>query len=212
MGQGSCVEHPVIDHDPRMCEDCATRYGCVLAPETERTAYWQAILDRSRTRNPSWAEGIPTSPPDRCAHGYHATEGECPTCDVDRDGFLPSGARVVTVTVSEPYTLIAGSWDGMRPVGRRRTYVATVDGVRIEQTSKDQIQRIIRRKVQDSARARIVFVAETDVADLAEHRMHTSTPGASCAPSCPHHVPAPAVDPTVRARVGSRQTRLALGE
>lgn len=93
---------------------------------------------------------------DRCMHGYHITEAECPTCDVDRDGYLPSGARVVKVAVSDPYTVIAGGWAGMRPVGRRRTYVATVDGVRIEQTSKTEIQRIIRRKVP--GRVTIVFV------------------------------------------------------
>jgi hypothetical protein len=23
---------------------------------------------------------------ERCPHGYHATEGHCPTCDLDRDG------------------------------------------------------------------------------------------------------------------------------
>lgn len=75
--------------------------------------------------------------------------------------YQTTGVAVVTitVTVSEPYTAIAGGWTGMRPVGRRRTYTATVNGTRIEQTSKPEIQRIIRRKLYPQ-RVEIIFVNE----------------------------------------------------
>jgi hypothetical protein len=60
----------------------------------------------------------------------------------------------ITVHVSEPYTVIAGSWTGMRPVGRRRDYAADVLGRHIVQTSKDEIQRRIRQLIYRDETAR----------------------------------------------------------
>ena len=53
----------------------------------------------------------------------------------------------VTVTVSEPYTAIAGGWTGMRPVGVKRTYRANVLGKDYVNTSKATIQSVIRAAV-----------------------------------------------------------------
>jgi hypothetical protein len=53
----------------------------------------------------------------------------------------------VAVTMSEPYTVIAGGWTGMRPVGRRRDYRAEVDGTTFCCTSKAEIQRAIRARL-----------------------------------------------------------------
>jgi predicted RNase H-like nuclease len=53
----------------------------------------------------------------------------------------------VTVTVSQPATKIAGGWTGLRPVGRVRTYRANVAGVDYTNTSKTEIQRVIRAAV-----------------------------------------------------------------
>jgi hypothetical protein len=78
------------------------------------------------------------------------------TTDMAGEVCEPTDAMTVTVTVSAPYTVIAGGWTGMRPVGRRRTYTAEVDGVKIEQTSKPEIQRIIRRKCYPQ-RVQIIF-------------------------------------------------------
>ncbi len=50
----------------------------------------------------------------------------------------------VTITVSEPYTLIAGGYTGMRPVSRLRDYSANVLGTDFKHTSKSAITRAIR--------------------------------------------------------------------
>ena len=59
----------------------------------------------------------------------------------------------VTVTVSQPYTAIAGGRSGLRPVGRKRTYAANVAGVDYRNTSKAEIVRVIRAAI---------YRAETD--------------------------------------------------
>jgi hypothetical protein len=53
----------------------------------------------------------------------------------------------VTIRVSKPYTIIAGGWTGLRPVGRRRDYTADVLGRHYHQTSKDEIKRVIRAAI-----------------------------------------------------------------
>ena len=53
----------------------------------------------------------------------------------------------VTITVSQPYTAIAGGRSGMRPVGRKRDYTANVAGVDYRNTSKGEIQRVIRAAI-----------------------------------------------------------------
>ena len=61
----------------------------------------------------------------------------------------------VTITVSEPYTKIAGSASGMRPTGRRRTYRANVLGRDYVNENKSEIQSVIRaaiRREEDAAR------------------------------------------------------------
>jgi hypothetical protein len=67
----------------------------------------------------------------------------------------------VTITASEPYVLVAGGWTGMRPVGLRRTYRATVNGTHYENTSKSAIQRVIRQKNYPTP-IRFVFRNGTD--------------------------------------------------
>ena len=63
----------------------------------------------------------------------------------------------VEVTVSQPYTLIAGGWTGMRPVGRRRDYSAVVAGVTYKNTSKDGISQAIRAAVYRDTGGRVHF-------------------------------------------------------
>lgn len=64
----------------------------------------------------------------------------------------------VTITVSAPYVAIAGGWSGLQPVGCKRDYTATVDGTDIKNTSKSEIQRVIRTKLYRSGyRGRISF-------------------------------------------------------
>jgi hypothetical protein len=55
--------------------------------------------------------------------------------------------KVVKVEVSEPCVKIAGGWTGLRPVGRRRTYRAEIDGVAIVQESKSEVQRLARQRL-----------------------------------------------------------------
>lgn len=69
----------------------------------------------------------------------------------------------VTVHVSKPYVKIAGGWAGMRPVGLRRDYRAEVFGHHLHNTSKAEIQRVIRKYVHrftGSPRVQIEFVEE----------------------------------------------------
>lgn len=63
----------------------------------------------------------------------------------------------VTITVSQPYTAIAGGRSGLRPVGRKRTYTANVAGVDYRNTSKAEIVRVIRAAI---------YRAETDAGFL----------------------------------------------
>lgn len=53
----------------------------------------------------------------------------------------------VTITVSEPYTAVAGGWTSQRPVGQRRDYRANVLGRDFHNTSKAEIQRVIRQAI-----------------------------------------------------------------
>ena len=55
--------------------------------------------------------------------------------------------RAIEIKMSKPYVKISGGWTGMRPVGRRRTYTAIIDGVTVENESKSEIQSVIRRKL-----------------------------------------------------------------
>lgn len=78
---------------------------------------------------------------------------------------MTGSARVVTVMVSAPYTLIAGGWTGMRPVGRRRTYSAVIDGRRFENTCKATLQSVIQSRLRrdgHEGRIRFEFVDEPD--------------------------------------------------
>ena len=76
----------------------------------------------------------------------------------ENGGEVVTDPIVITVLVSDPYTLIAGGWTGLRPVGMRRDYRATVNGDAIHNTSKVGIQRVIRAKLYRSGvRGRIVF-------------------------------------------------------
>lgn len=51
----------------------------------------------------------------------------------------------VIVKVSEPYTLIAGGYTSLRPVGQRRDYTAIVDGKEFKNTNKATICTLIRQ-------------------------------------------------------------------
>ena len=68
----------------------------------------------------------------------------------------------VEISVSAPYVLIGGGWTGMRPLGQRRDYTATVLGHDIKTTSKDEIQRVIRALVyrETGGRARFTFTSQ----------------------------------------------------
>jgi hypothetical protein len=64
----------------------------------------------------------------------------------------------VTVTVSEPYVMVGGGWTGMRPRGLRRDYKATVFGVEIQNTSKTEIERVIRQRIyRETGSHRVTF-------------------------------------------------------
>jgi hypothetical protein len=65
----------------------------------------------------------------------------------------------VEIRVSKPYVVIAGGWTGMRPVGRRRDYSAMVNGRQFTNTSKAEIQRVIRQKLRP-ARPIFTFVED----------------------------------------------------
>lgn len=65
----------------------------------------------------------------------------------------------VTVSVSKPYVAIAGGWSGMRPVGMRSTYRATVNGKHCETTNKSQIAQRIRLACYPE-RVKVVFVQD----------------------------------------------------
>jgi hypothetical protein len=68
---------------------------------------------------------------------------------------------IVTVTVSQPYTVIGGGWTGLRPQGRRRDYRASYQGHDIKRTSKDEMGRYLRQLAyQAGERVRIEFVEE----------------------------------------------------
>ena len=55
--------------------------------------------------------------------------------------------QAVTVRVGKPYAVISGGRSGMHQErGQRRDYTASVLGSDIRNTSKDEIQRIIRAK------------------------------------------------------------------
>lgn len=66
-------------------------------------------------------------------------------------------ARVVEIEVSAPYQLIAGGYTGLRPVGMRRDYMASVDGREYRNTSKATIQQVIRRRLYP-ARVKFRFI------------------------------------------------------
>jgi hypothetical protein len=68
----------------------------------------------------------------------------------------------ITITVSRPYVLVAGGWSGMRPVGLRRDYQATVNGVDVRNTSRTEIQRVIRCKLRRSGVTERVTFTFTD--------------------------------------------------
>ena len=53
----------------------------------------------------------------------------------------------VTITVSKPYTAIAGGYTSLRPIGVKRTYRANVMGVDYVNTNKAEIQSVIRAAV-----------------------------------------------------------------
>lgn len=66
----------------------------------------------------------------------------------------------VRVLVSQPYVKITGGWTGMRPVGQRRTYTATVNGTFFNVENKVGIQRAIRHYCHREELPRPVFTFE----------------------------------------------------
>ncbi|MGC1783601.1 MAG: hypothetical protein WA708_13845 [Acidobacteriaceae bacterium] len=69
----------------------------------------------------------------------------------------------VTITVSEPYVRIGGGWTGLRPQGLRRDYKAELFGIKVQNTSKVEIQRRIRQlayRETGSSRVKFNFVDE----------------------------------------------------
>ena len=67
----------------------------------------------------------------------------------------------ITVTVSEPYTVIGLIGGTMRPIKRSRDYTATYNGKLIRNNSKATISGLIRQKAyRDGKRVRIEFVPE----------------------------------------------------
>jgi hypothetical protein len=71
---------------------------------------------------------------------------------VTRAAVLP-----VEVPVSQPYNKIAGGRTGMRPIGRRRTYTATVNGVWFMNESKATFIANIRHYCNREELPRPVF-------------------------------------------------------
>lgn len=71
---------------------------------------------------------------------------------------MATATTEVTITVSELYVMVGGGWTGMRPQGLRRDYKATVFGVEIQNTSKDEIKRVIRQRVyRETGSHRVTF-------------------------------------------------------
>jgi hypothetical protein len=67
----------------------------------------------------------------------------------------------ITVTVSEPYTVIGLIGGTRRPIKRSRDYTATYNGKLIRNNSKATISGLIRQKAyRDGKRVRIEFVPE----------------------------------------------------
>lgn len=66
----------------------------------------------------------------------------------------------VRVLVSQPYTKVAGGYTGMRPVGLRRTYTATVNGVFFMNENKSTFMVNIRHYCNREELPRPVFTFE----------------------------------------------------
>lgn len=66
----------------------------------------------------------------------------------------------VKVTVSQPYIKVVGGWTGMRPVGYRRTYTATVNGVFFANENKATFMVNIRHYCYREELPRPVFTFE----------------------------------------------------
>jgi len=58
----------------------------------------------------------------------------------------------VTITVkrSLPYVLVGGGWAGLRPLGLRRDYVATVNGTEVKNTCKGTLEARVRTLLRRS--------------------------------------------------------------
>lgn len=67
--------------------------------------------------------------------------------------------KTVAINVSDMYVLISGGWTGMRPVGLRRDYTAEVNGKQYRNTSKAEIQRVIRHSLYPQ-RVKFTFTQE----------------------------------------------------
>lgn len=54
--------------------------------------------------------------------------------------------------------MVGGGWTGMRPQGLRRDYKATVFGIEIQNTSKTEIERVIRQRIyRETGSHRVTF-------------------------------------------------------